>query len=329
VRLIERGWKFLKSNPIINGAFIFVIILGILLIAMIQVVGFSKSSGTETIEGDIISQGHGHDIKKGDIIEVTYEVEGEDVNVYIVKGYSLPLNKENEDVLVNRPNSKSGTIIYEAKEDGMHMVFFEGRDLTFTYSYKVIKPLFSVFIIALGLILIGIGLGGMWYIPRTPNPKYLGNTMKYISLIFGLLGAVFLGILLVFPIDEFILYLSPFYMILFGVQNHYLGKLYNKQYNIRCIEQPSDSAEKIKSILDKKGIRYREQRSVKEYLMKWDTIIDFEGTDTKVRIRKLPFQREQSMVLVGRQNALNRTMLTQLANEIARELECRNYVPVS
>lgn len=295
---------------------------------MMMVMGFSKSSGTETIEGNTVRQGIGHDINEGDFIEITYEIEGEDVNVYIVKGYSLPFDKDDEDVLVNRQNSESGTIVYEAKEDGMHMVFFEGRDFTFTYTYKVNKPWFSVFILVLGVILIGIGLGGMWHSQRIPNPKYLGYTMRYLSVIFGLSGVVFLGVLLIFLIDEVINYIFPFQMMLFSVQNHYLGKLYNKQYNIRCSEQPSESAEKIKTLLDKKKIRYKEQRLVKEYRMKWDTIIDFEGSDIKIRVRKIRFQMDKSMVLVGRQNAINKTMLTQLANEIARELECENYTPI-
>ena len=85
-----------------------------------------------------------------------------------------------------------------------------------------------------------------------------------------------------------------------------------------------------KIILDnKKEIRYREQRQVKEYLMKWDTIIDFAGSDTQIRIRKLRFQNEKSMVLVGRQNAINKTTLIQLVNEFARELKCRNYTPIA
>jgi hypothetical protein len=182
VRLIDRGWRVFKSNPLVNIIFILVIFLGILLLALVIILGFSSETGTEVVEGNQVGIGYGHEVQKGDIIEAEYEILGEDVDVYIMRGNTHPFNEDDEDILVSKPDSQLGSITYEAKEKGIHMLYFKGYDFTVTYSYKVIKPLFSLFMVVAGFTVIGIGLVGLWYYSRIPNPKYLGNYLNIGSI---------------------------------------------------------------------------------------------------------------------------------------------------
>jgi hypothetical protein len=329
VSLVKRGWKFLKANPLFNGFFIFIIAVGILMISLVQIVGFSSSSETDSVEGNSLGVGHGQTVKKGDIIYAEYEIKGEDVDVFLITGYWMPFGEDDDNVLLYRPNATSGSMTYEVKEDEMHMIYFKGKDFNYSYTFRVDKPLFSLIITIAGFVLIGIGLLAMWHIPRVPNPRYLGNSMKYISIILVISGIGFLGVVLVYPIREFYTYFFPFYLMIYGLEYLYLGRTYNKQYMIRCLEKPNDCSDKINTILDKKGIKYQRKNSVKEKRTKWDTIFDFEGTDIKIMVRKLYFQEDKTLILIGRKNPVNGSILAQLANDIAKDQGCRNYKPVS
>ncbi len=326
--LLKKGWRLFKSNPIIYGLFIVIILMGIILIAMLSIFGFSKESGTEIVEGSQSGFGYGHEIGPGDIIEVEYDIDGEDVDVYIVKGYSLPFYETDEDVLFVRHNTNSGTIKYTAKEKGMHMVFFKGYDFTVSYTYKVTKPLFTIFIIVVGLILIASGIGGIWYFAKLPNPKYLGNYMKYIPVFFIPSGIILLIIgLTSFP-DAFSLKIIPTLWIIFGIEYLFLAKVYDGNYSIRTELDPDETAEKIKGLLEEKELKYQERKFVREVFL-WYIIIDLDKADIRIKIKGLLFQRLKTGVLIGKQNKLNKIRIISLANDIAKALGCENYKPIS
>jgi hypothetical protein len=124
-------------------------------------------------------------------------------------------------------------------------------------------------------------------------------------------------------------YLTPFYIIFFGIQSHFLGKIYNKHYQIKSPLNPEESAVQIREILDTNGVKYNEMKTVKKHGWKWHAIFDFEGTDMKIRIRKLYFSEDKSLILIGRQNAINKNILVKHANDIAKDLESKNYNPIS
>jgi hypothetical protein len=313
----------------INTIFIIFITLGILMIALVHFVGFSSRSERDSIEGDVAGVGHGKSVKKGDIIYVEYEVDKEGVDVFLITGYYMPFGNDGENVLISRPNSTSGSMTYEVTEDDMHMVYFKGKNFNYSYSFRVDRPLFSAVITISGLALVCIGLLAMWHIPRIPNPRYMGNSVKYLSMAFGFVGVGMLFIVMTNPIDDFFTYLFPLYMIIFGVEFIYLGKFYNKQYMIRCPDEQGECTARIDKILDHEGIDYKKRSPAKENRKKWDTIFDFEGTDTKIKIRKLYFQQDKTLILLGKKNPINGSQLSQLANDIAKDLGCRNYKPVS
>ncbi len=326
--LLKKGWRLFKSNPIIYGLFIFVILLGIFLIAMISIFGFSKDSGTEIVEGSQSGFGHGHEIGPGDIIEVEYNIDGEDVDVYIIKGYTLPFHDTDEDVLLVRHNTNSGTIKYTAKEKGMHMVYFKGYDFTVSYTYKVTKPLFTIFIIVVGLITIALGIGGIWYMAKLPNPKYLGNYMKYIPVFFIPSGIIILIVgLISFP-DAFFFKIIPIFWIIFGIENLFLARVYDGNYSIRTELDPDETAEKIKGLLEESGLKYQESKFVRELFL-WYIIIVLDEADIRIKVKSLRFQRVKTGVLIGKQNELNKIRIISLANDIAKALECENYKPIS
>ncbi len=326
--LLKKGWRLFKSNPIIYGLFIFIILMGIFLIVMLSIFGYSKESGTKIVEGSQCGHGYGHEIGPGDIIEVEYDIEGEDVDVYIVKGYSLPFHDTDEDVLFVRHNTNSGYIKYTAKEKGMHMVYFKGYDFTVSYTYKVTKPLFTIFIIVVGLILITLGIGGIWYFAKLPNPKYLGNYMKYSSVFFIPAGIILLIIGLIYVPDAFFLKFFPILWIIFGIEYLFLSKVFDGHYSIRTVLNPDETAEKIKTMLEEKGLKYQERKFVREVYL-WYIIIDLDEADIKIIIKSLRFQRVKTGVLIGKQNKLNKDKIISLANDIAKGLECDNYKPIS
>ncbi len=325
---IKNIWEEIKTNPLINGLFIFCIVLGILMIIMVLTIGYSTHSETETLEGDQSGFGYGSGLQIGDQIEVTYEIEGEDVDVFIVKGYSLPFNENDEDVKVARHNTNSGTFTYTAEEEGMHMVFFRGYDFTITYSYKVNKPLFTAFIIGSGSFIILLGVFGLRYMARLTFPKYQGNAMKYNTIIFILLGAAMLIVEFMISSEFMVHMITPILMMVFGLENHVLAKSYDRHYIINTKLNPDEAKDKIQDILKGREMDYEVSMFQKEHLIKWYTIIDLNQTDIRIKIRELRFQKSQSGVAIGRRNAINKETVIELANEFARELECAKYKAV-
>ena len=323
---ITRIWRFLRSNPIINSLYITVIILGILMISLVIAVGWSTDSDTERVEGNTIGHGFGRDLRPGDVIEIHYSIEGEDVDALIVRGYTLPFNDDEENVLVVRHNVRSGIMRYVVEEDGLHMVYFRGSDFTVSYTYRVDKPWFTVFIIIIGQVLIAIGIVGMWHFSHLTIPKYYGEGMKYNFMIFTPLG---IGMtIFVLAMGSAVHLFSSILMVIFGVEGHLLGKALNRHYYLRAKLRPNEAVELIKRALDIRGMKYRQRSSVREYLLKWNTVFDIEREDIKIKVKEQRYQEWRTMMAIGRQNVLNREVVIGLANDIALSLGCEDFVPV-
>jgi hypothetical protein len=320
--------KILKSNPVLNGVFIFIIILGILLVLMVFIIGFSSHSDTETLKDRRSSFGYGHELEAGDVLEVTYEIEGEDVDVYITKDMYLPFNDDHEDVVVVRHNTKSGTLRYTAKEDEIHMVHFKGYDFTVTYTYRVDKPWFTFSMIVMGGLMVIIGLVGIWWLQQIPNPKYRGDYLRNGAIIFILVGFILIILHIVLITEYTVHILNPVLAIVFGLEYLYLSKAFDRHYYLITKYDPEETENKIGNYLEDKKIRYSVARSLKVGLIKWHAIILLDQTDVRIKIRRLRFQEMKSEVVIGRQNALNKGTLIELANDLGQTLECHNLQPI-
>lgn len=321
--------KILKSNPVLNGVFIFIILLGIFLASMVLIIGFSSHTDTESIRDRRSSFGYGHELEEGDVLEVTYKIEGEGVDVYITKDlYYIPFDDDHEDVLIVRHNTKSETLRYTAKEDGMHMVHFKGYDFTVTYTYRVDKPWLTFFSILIGGIMILTGIVSIWWLQQIPNPKYRGDYLRNSAIIFIPLGFTLI-ILHILLISKFTIhFLNPVLAIIFGVEYLYLSKVFDRHYYLIAMYDPEETENKIGNYLEDKKIRYSVARSQKVGLIKWHAIILLDQTDVRIKIRRLRFQEMKSEVVIGRQNALNKETLIELANDLAQTLECKNLQPI-
>jgi hypothetical protein len=295
---------------------------------MVFIIGFSSHTDTETLKDRQSSFGYGHELEEGDVLEVTYEIDGEDVDVYITKDTYLPFNDDHEDVLIVRHNTKSETLRYTAKEDGFHMVHFKGYDFTVTYTYRVDKPWFTFSMIVMGGIMVIIGLVGIWWLQQIPNPKYRGNYLRNSAIIFIPLGFILI-ILHIVLITEFTVHiLNPVLAIVFGLEYLYLSKAFDRHYYLIARYDPEETENKIGNYLEDKKIRYSVARSLKVGLIKWHAVILLDQTDVRIKIRRLRFQEMKSEVVIGRQNALNKGTLIELANDLAQTLECNNLQPI-
>jgi hypothetical protein len=295
---------------------------------MMFIIGFSSHSDTETLKDRRSSFGYGHELEEGDVLEVTYEIEGEGVDVYITKDMYLPFNDDHEDVLIVRYNTKSETLRYTAKEDGVHMVHFQGYDFTVTYTYRVDKPWLTFFTIMMGGIMVILGLVGIWWLQQIPNPKYRGDYLRNSAIIFIPLGIIWIFLHLVL-ISKFTVHmLHPVLAIVFGVEYLYLSKVFDRHYYLIVKYEPEETENKIGNYLEDKKIKYSVARSLKQGVIKWHAIIILDQTDIRIKIRRLRFQEMKSEVAIGRQNTLNRGTLIELANDLAQTLECNNLQPI-
>lgn len=321
--------KVLKSNPVLNGLFIFIIGIGLLLPLTLLILGFSSHTDTETLNGRRSSIGFGYELEKGDVLQITYEIEGENVDVFLTRDFYIPFNIDHEDVLIARYNTESGTLRYTAKEDGMHMVHFRGYDFTVEYTYRVDKPWLSLFIILLGGIMIIIGAVGIWWLQNIPNPKYRGNYLRNSAFIFVPLGII-LAILHLILISRFTVHiLHPILAIIIGVEYLYLSKAFDRHYFLITLYSPNETKNIIENYLKDRGIKYSTRESQKEMIIKWHAIISLDQTDVRIKISKLRLQEMKSTVVIGRQHFLNKETLIELANDLAQVLGCINYQPIS
>jgi hypothetical protein len=296
------------------------------MISLVIVVGWSTDSDTEQIQGNTLGHGFGRELRPGDVIEVHYSIDGEDVDALIVRGDTLPFNDDEENVLVVRHNVRSGSMRYVVEEEGMHMVYFRGSDFTVSYTYKVVKPWFTIFILIVGQALIALGIVGMWRFAHLTIPKYYGESLKYIFMIFTPLGigmAIF-----VLAMGSAVHLLPPILTVILGVEGHLLGKTLNRHYYLRSKIPPEEAEDIIRRALDIRGVKYNQRSQVREYLLKWNSVLEIEGEDIKIKVKEQRYQEWRTMIAIGRQNVLNREVVIGLANDVALSLGREDFVPI-
>ena len=272
--------------------------------------------------------GHGPFLKPGDEIEIKYHIGGEEAEVYLTKGFPKHHRNDDENVLVYIPNASSGTIKYTVEEEDFYVLYFEGRDFTVDYTYKVRNFYDNLGLIFMGILFIFMGVTMIWGVLRGTNPRYFGSKMKYYSLIFIIMGIVMLMLGLI--IYKFPLLLGVSIGLIFGsviplIQN----KPNERNYIFNLLSSPNDAVKEIKRYLKVKKIEFNTVRSVRERMYLWHTVFTLKDLGIKIKVLKMRPKKRRTMIFLGKQTEQNRIKLIRLANNVANRLRCDNYKPIS
>jgi len=314
-----------KGNPLVMMAFGFVIIAG-LAIAALPFVMADTDRGSEALVGNERSVGLGREVFAGSDIRIEYDISGGTADV-VLDRHATPTGSAVE--VIERQNDRGqGTITHHVTETGYYFITFSGRDIEIDYSYKISGgPLKGGDWIAIGLgaFLVLMGLWAVYNYTHMQNPKFMGKTLLYLSLLIILLGLLRLG-LAASDGDGVDACFGLFWVVL-GILYLSFNKTMGSTWNMRTHKDPDETREIVKRVLDNRMVPYTMEKFHRVGFLEYHSFFMLEG-GMYIGLRHAQLVEWKSMVGVGPEKLDNQALVRGLADELARELECENYVPV-